>query len=173
MSPFVFFAFPPSFLFSLPTRTHLPLPPPHPPPRRHLLALIAPRPDPTLSLLKAICQVCPSIFPGLIVLCVLSSTSPCLLLPPRKSHLFPDLLYLSRLLLFVYLALSLLKPKGRRGLTLIDASDRGEERRDGSGLTRLILFFQAPCHLAAIKHMTSLPRGKRHRLKSERESESD
>lgn len=69
---------------------------------------------------------------------------------------------------FVYLTLSLLKPRGRGGLTLIDALDRGEEEeeergeRDGSGLTRLILFFLAPRHLAAIKLMTRLPREKRH-----------
>lgn len=107
----------------------------------HPLFLILPRLNPTLSLLQSIYRVCLSIFPWLIVLFLcppLSSTlsvSQFLLFPLCKSHLFPSLLYVSRPP-FPFLCVPDSEPvetKGHGGLTLIDASDRGEEGEGREG----------------------------------------
>lgn len=84
-------------------------------------------------------QVClPNLSVYLCLAHCLVSLSSCLIHPVRfvsffpplyKSHLFPSLLYLSRLAL-VFLCVSDSEPaetKGHGGLTLIDVSDREEE----------------------------------------------
>lgn len=100
----------------------------------HFLTLILQQLNPTLSLLKSICHVSVhlSLAHCLVFSCLpLSSTLLLFFLSvnPTCSPLYCT----SHVSLSLCTWLSLLKPKGRGGLTLIDASDRGEEREMALG----------------------------------------
>lgn len=116
-----------SFLRPLSPRRRLPL-------CHHFLTLILQRLNPTLSLLKSICQVSVHLtLAHCLVFSCLPLSSTLLFFPLSVNPTCSPLYCTSHVSLSLCTWLSLVKPKGRGGLTLIDASDRGEEREMALG----------------------------------------